>query len=236
MEDLHIIQKPNQEDSPFIFASEKRRLLKIHKWYSFDETTWDSLVDWIQEYQSRNEALLTYEGYIDLPIDWEYEHFIRFCYPISPENTNFLISHLFVKTLKEFNVYSKNANYSSGPNFIGNMGNDLIKFSGRCCVSDTVAIFTPIYSWIEIYLKTKPEKIRIEIWMEYFNTAAMKKVFEFIKALDNYGKNCDSEVQIFWYAHEEDEDSEEIGEEFKEEISSLEIIILDSAQWKRMSK
>ncbi|MFT6963632.1 MAG: hypothetical protein ACJAWV_003370 [Flammeovirgaceae bacterium] len=75
MEDLHIIQQPNQENSPFIFASEKRRLLKIHKWYNFDETTWNLLVNWIREYQSRNEALLTYEGFIDLPDNWEIVEF-----------------------------------------------------------------------------------------------------------------------------------------------------------------
>ncbi len=237
MEDLHIIQKPNQENSPFIFASEKRRLLKIHQWHSFDKTTWDLLTDWIREYQSRNEGLLTYEGYIDLPDSWEHMYFRNIpCYTSSKNTSKFVVSNLFREILKEFNFYSKGGNYPTKPTFTGSFSDDFIKISGECSSSYTLEFYTPFLNWVEIYLKNKPQKIRLEFWLEHFITTSSRRLSEIIKAVEIYGNNTSSKVQLFWYVHENNIDIIEWVESFKKEIPSLEIVILDSAQWKRMNK
>ncbi|MFT5916369.1 MAG: hypothetical protein ACI81T_002877 [Bacteroidia bacterium] len=228
MNDLHIIQKPNQKDSPYIFASEKRRLLKIHKWYSFDETTWNLLVDWIQEYQSRNEALLTYEGFIDLPDNLEYKYFgKRSHFQSSQKASKFVVSNLFGEILKDFNFYSKGGNYPTKPTFTGDFSDDFIKISGESYSSYTWEIFIPFFNWIEIYLQTNPKKIRVEIWLTYFNTSASRRVWDLFTALNLYKKNANSKIELFWYVEEGDTDMIESVGEFKEDESSLEIVILD---------
>ncbi len=237
MEDLHIIQHPDQKDSPFIFASEKRKLLKIHKWYSFDETTWNRLTEWIREYEKRNEALLTYEGYVDLPDSWEYKYFSKLSYPIYSKNiSKYLISNLFGNVLKEFNFYSKGGNYPTRPTFVGSINDDYLKISGECCSSYTSEIYTPFFNWIEIYLNTNPKKIRVEFWMEYFITMSSRRLLDVMKCIENYKNNSSSKVELFWYIHEDDIDIIESGESFKEEVPSLEIVILDKEQRKRMNK
>jgi hypothetical protein len=208
--------------------------LKIHKWYNFDETTWNLLVNWIREYQSRNEALLTYEGHVELPSDWEYYYFGSRSF--SKKTGKFLIANLLGEVLKEFNFYSKGGDNPAIPTFMGSLATDFIKISGVSYSSYTFEVYVPFFNWLEIFLKSKPQKIRVEFWLEFFDEYAAEMLLHIMKAIEIYNSNNSIKVQQFWYVREEDLDIIESGESFTEEISSLEIVILDWAQWERMNK
>jgi hypothetical protein len=148
-----------------------------------------------------------------LPDSWEYEYFDN---PSSSTNTAiFLISNLFGNILENFNFYSKGGSYPAEPTFIGNMNDNLIKISGQSYSSYTGEVFMPFFNWIEIYLKTNPNKIRVEFWLTYINTSATKKIFDLIDALNNYRKKSNSKVEMFWYVEEDDKDMIEAAGNYK---------------------
>lgn len=138
--------------------------------------------------------------------------------------------------LKRFNYQSKGSHSLRIPDFIGSMDQSFIQFKGECFQSNNIAFFLPIFSWLELFLATKPQSIRLEFWMSYFNTSASRKFLEFIKLLEKYYEESKANINIYWY-YSDDEYMLEEGEDFQADTSlNFEIIRLDPYQWKQMTK
>ena len=123
------------------------------------------------------------------------------------------------------------------PTFLGSFSDNLIQFKGSFYTSDTWGFISPIYSWMEFDLKSKPKQIRLEFWMDYYNTMISKVFLEMITIFNKYSRDTNSDLNILWYCLESDIDMIEAGEEYKKESpKSFDIKILDDKQWERMNK
>jgi len=103
---------------------------------------------------------------------------------------------------------------------------ELFEISGRSLPEDVNLFYNPILDWIRDYLDNPNPKTIFIINLQYFNTASSKILGEIFNLLDDkYEQGYD--IELKWYAVEEDEDIIDAGEEFAENVNMpFEIMIV----------
>jgi hypothetical protein len=89
------------------------------------------------------------------------------------------------------------------------------EISGRSIPEDSVSFYKPLLDWLDAYAKSPAPKTPFKFELEYFNTSSSKNILELLKKLEAIHQASNSEVTIFWYYDEDDEDMEETGEDYK---------------------
>ena len=84
---------------------------------------------------------------------------------------------------------------------------------GRSLPEDSAEFFEPILDWLNDYAIAPNPSTEFVFKLDYSNTASSKFIHEILKALQPI-----KGVKIVWYFHEDDEDMEEAGHEFSEQI------------------
>lgn len=87
------------------------------------------------------------------------------------------------------------------------------KLSGRFITSATYETFRPALSWFNHYMHIHNRPIRLDIMMDTFNTSAGRLILDLLSQINSYPS---TQCRVHWYYHEDDEDMEEAGEEFRE--------------------
>ncbi len=91
------------------------------------------------------------------------------------------------------------------------------EFYGKIMPENPKEFFEPILEWLREYQNQAINETNAIFKLDYFNTAASKKLLEILsilQAIHKSGKN----VTINWYYHSIDEDMLESGETFSEII------------------
>lgn len=88
-----------------------------------------------------------------------------------------------------------------------------MKISGRSIHENVAEFYQPFFDWVDEYLLDPPDSTRIDIQLEYFNSASAKYI---IKLLQKFRKVLvkDKKLYINWFYEEGDEDILERGEYF----------------------
>jgi len=86
-----------------------------------------------------------------------------------------------------------------------------IEIKGRGRLENSVEFFEPLFQWVIDY---DQEKVKMDINLEYFNTAFSKCLLEIFKLLNKNKKV--NEVSVNWHYVEEDTDILESGEMMKD--------------------
>ncbi len=88
-----------------------------------------------------------------------------------------------------------------------------MKISGRSIHENVAEFYQAPFDWVEEYIINPPDATRIDIQLEYFNSASAKYV---IKLLQKFRKVLikDKKLYINWFYEEGDEDILERGEYF----------------------
>jgi hypothetical protein len=89
----------------------------------------------------------------------------------------------------------------------------IFKISGRSLPEDVVTFFGPIMTWIKEYSLNPNPSTDFIFKLDYFNTASSKLILDLLNALKEI-KGC----RIIWYAFEDDEETQEAGKEFSEQV------------------
>jgi hypothetical protein len=89
----------------------------------------------------------------------------------------------------------------------------VFEISGRSLPEDSAEFFEPVLKWISEYGKDPNESTDFVFRMEYSNTASSKFIHEILLALQRI-KN----TKVVWWFQEDDEDMEEAGQEFAEQV------------------
>jgi hypothetical protein len=89
----------------------------------------------------------------------------------------------------------------------------IFEISGRSLPEDTVTFFRPIMTWIKAYALDPNPTTDFTFKLDYFNTASSKMILDLLLALKEI-KGC----RIVWCADEEDEEIQDSGEEFSEQV------------------
>jgi hypothetical protein len=99
------------------------------------------------------------------------------------------------------------------PKVVLDKKNGVFEISGRSLPEDTVQFFKPILEWLKTY-KTDPNPTTEFVFkLDYTNTSSSKLLHDMLQVLQNI-KNA----KVIWYFREEDEDMEEAGHEFAEQV------------------
>jgi hypothetical protein len=88
-----------------------------------------------------------------------------------------------------------------------------MKISGRSIHENVAEFYQPSFDWVEEYILDPPDSTRIDIQLEYFNSASAKYI---IKLLQKFRKVLVKDKKLFinWFYEEGDEDILERGEYF----------------------
>lgn len=94
-----------------------------------------------------------------------------------------------------------------------------IKFTGRLIPENAEDFFNPIEEWLNEYLLDPADITRIEIRLEYINSAGTKYLLNMIHKITHihFRKNIEKFI-INWYYNDEDEDILEKGRFFSSDL------------------
>ncbi len=105
----------------------------------------------------------------------------------------------------------------------------LIHMSGISIPEDPKAFYAEFHSAINEYVKSPAKITTVEFKLEYFNTSTTLIIRNLIRKLRE--ANSSTELTVYWYYEEDDEDMEEVGEEFKILFSDLKFDIVQVKQF-----
>ncbi len=95
---------------------------------------------------------------------------------------------------------------------------ELFEISGRSLPEDVNNFFKPILDWLHEYFESPNPKTVFILNLQYFNTASSKILVEIFTFLEEKYENG-YDVEVKWYAVEEDEDIIDAGEEYAENVN-----------------
>ncbi len=95
--------------------------------------------------------------------------------------------------------------------------NDVFEISGRSLPEDVVSFYQPVLDWLDEYKENPLENTEFVFKYIYFNTATSKLVQDILIKLEEI-KETGHAVKVVWYYEQDDEDMEDLGEEFSENV------------------
>ncbi len=102
----------------------------------------------------------------------------------------------------------------NSPEIILNKQEAEFKIAGRSIVEDPKEFYSPIYNWLEEYIKTPLKNTEFTFDLEYFNSSSARQIMELIMLLEKIPKTG-NKVKVLWLYEEGDEMSKERGDEIK---------------------
>ncbi len=91
------------------------------------------------------------------------------------------------------------------------------EFYGKIMPENPKEFFEPILDWFRQYVENPNNETQVVFKLDYFNTAASKKIIEILSMLQHIHQN-NNKVLVNWYYRSIDEDMLESGETFSEII------------------
>lgn len=91
------------------------------------------------------------------------------------------------------------------------------EFYGKILPENPKEFFEPIIDWFREYVNNPNPETTLTFKLDYFNTAASKKLLEILSIVQKIREN-DGQVQVNWYYKSIDDDMLESGETFSEII------------------
>lgn len=102
-------------------------------------------------------------------------------------------------------------------------GSGIMNITGKSYPENTFEYYKPIIAWIEKYLQdSKVEKTVFNLDLEYLNSSSLKAYFDLFDILEGAREEGKC-FEINWLYDEENDIAEEIGEDFIEDFSDLDI-------------
>ncbi len=102
----------------------------------------------------------------------------------------------------------------NSPEIILNKDNATFKISGRSIVEDPKEFYSPVYAWLEEYIKSPLNSTDFIIDLEYFNSSSARQIMEIIMLLEKIPETG-KKVKVSWMYEAGDEMSKERGDEIK---------------------
>jgi hypothetical protein len=96
---------------------------------------------------------------------------------------------------------------------------------GRSLPENVQKFYDPLMDWAK---KINAEAVKLDINMEYLNSASTKKILEFLKILD--ANNCIKTFIVNWHYETDDEDTLENGQIFEELLRKAQFRYLEYSE------
>lgn len=103
-----------------------------------------------------------------------------------------------------------------GINFNAQTG--VMEFTGSSFPENAIKFFDPLIKWIQDYMLNVTGKITVNFRFDYLNSSSIKYISDIVDKIEFY-HTSGAEAVINWYYDENDEDVQEMGEDFKEDVT-----------------
>lgn len=100
------------------------------------------------------------------------------------------------------------------PKIILDKANGIFEISGRSLPEDSAEFYDPVLKWLSAYTNAPNPTTDFIFRLDYSNTASSKFIHEIMMKLEKI-----KGARITWCYLEEDEDMEEAGKEFAEQVT-----------------
>ncbi|NOQ27741.1 MAG: DUF1987 domain-containing protein [Bacteroidales bacterium] len=97
-----------------------------------------------------------------------------------------------------------------------------IKITGRSLPEDVHKFYDPLIDWVK---NLAVEKVKVDLKLEYLNTASTKKLLNLLVALDE-NSNIDT-IDVRWYYEFDDIDMEDLGGIYDDELIKIKIQLIE---------
>ena len=218
-----------------IRASFDRGIIELKAKFFYSDV--NEILEWIKDYNTKSDRplIVTNNYFLDPKLSEDNYVLLPGRNAFSTQNAMKIKEALL--DLKEFdfiNLVHWNCSY---PTVVAKMSCDFIKISGESYHSDISEFYWPFIEWVKIYLKNRrPDKVRIEFWLTYFNTITMRRLIEILDLFEDYKRNNRIQMNVIWYVQGEDIDSLESGKELQKDYPDTEISVLNMREWVKMNK
>lgn len=94
----------------------------------------------------------------------------------------------------------------------------VVRMCGDSYPENSYELFSPVFDWIEAFLREESRALSLELHLLYLNTSsvkAMMDIFDMLEGAHGQGR----EVAVTWTYDEQNERVAELAEEFKEDCS-----------------
>ncbi len=91
----------------------------------------------------------------------------------------------------------------------------VIKMKGKSILEDSTKFYQPILEKINWYVEHAPQKTKVLIHLDYFNTPASKYLLKIFKSFEELHTKKKKEVSVLWYYEEGDLDMKYCGEDYR---------------------
>ena len=103
----------------------------------------------------------------------------------------------------------------------------VLEIRGESYPENTAAFYAPVLDWVREYIDTTNTPTRLDIKILYFNSSSSKalmNLFDLLDAAAAKGK----QVAINWHYESGNDSALEYGEEFKEDLDSVQFNLIEN--------
>ena len=102
----------------------------------------------------------------------------------------------------------------NSPEIVLDKETSTFRIAGRSIVEDPKDFYSPVYTWLEEYVKKPLKETNFVFDLEYFNSSSARQIMELIMLLEKIPETG-NKVKVSWMYEEGDEMSKERGDEIK---------------------
>jgi len=101
-----------------------------------------------------------------------------------------------------------------------------LSFAGESYPENAAAFYSPVFEWLKSYIESdEGRKMVVNFEIVYFNSSTSKVFMNILDMLDSAAAGG-KKIAVNWRYDEENEIAEECGEEFREEVKSMEFYLI----------
>ena len=94
----------------------------------------------------------------------------------------------------------------------------MMRLEGESYPENALDFYKPIMDWARRYIAEVEGPLEMHFKLQYFNSSTSKCLLDLFELLDTHAL-ADGAVTVNWYYQEDDEDIEESGRDFEEDLS-----------------
>jgi hypothetical protein len=115
----------------------------------------------------------------------------------------------------------------STPEIHFDMASGVLRLKGESFPENTAEFYAPVFEWLQAFLADSDVAVTtVNMEIVYFNSSSSKALMNLFDLLDDAAAEG-KKIIVNWIYAEGDENSLEYGEEFKEDIESLEFNLVE---------
>jgi len=94
----------------------------------------------------------------------------------------------------------------------------MLNIMGESYPDSALQFYQQVLDWLNQYIMTTTSPITVNFKFSYFNTSTSKCILDMLSLLESaYSKG--RKVEVMWHYRQDDEDMQESGEEFAQDIN-----------------